>query len=543
MLRLKDVLSIHSADSLQVTRIVATWYKMGQDQDYPLPNFSTNTQNKSGPIYPGALVSPTGIVNHFVNVEGDHNTTARAVAREAVTMLKNEGNILPLSRNDTLKVFGTDAGANPDGRNSCSDRGCDKGVLTMGWGSGTSRLPYLITPREAIANHTQNAEFYITDIFPPDVTASPNDIAVVFINADSGENYITVEGNPGDRLVAGLNAWHNGDDLVKNAAEKFSNVVVVYHTVGPVLLEKWIDMKSVKAVLIAHLPGQEAGNSVTDILFGDYSPSGHMPYTIPRSESDYPKSVGIINQPIGQIQDDYTEGLFVDYRHFMKANITPRYPFGHGLSYTNFSIINSSLSEVTALSTAYPPVRPPKGSTPAYDTTIPAASEVAWSSTNFTRIWRYLYPYLDHPESIKPSHTYPYPDGYSTTPKPEPRAGGGQGGNPALYDTTYSIQAQVKNIGSYVGKAVAQLYVELPESLASDTPKLQLRQFGKTVELTPGESEILTMNITRKDLSIWDVQVQDWKAPVNGDGVKFYIGWSVADLPVVCTVGAGCSSQ
>lgn len=533
----------YSADPLQVTRIVAAWYKMGQDKDYPLPNFSTNTQKKSGPIYPGALVSPTGVVNHFVNVEGDHSATARAVAREAVTMLKNEDSILPLRRNASLKVFGSDAGANPQGPNSCSDKGCDKGVLTMGWGSGSSRLPYLITPREAIANNSQNAQFYITDTFPPDVTVSPNDIAIVFINADSGENYITVEGNPGDRLVAGLNAWHNGDDLVKNAAEKFSNVVVVYHTVGPVLMEKWIDMKSVKAVLVAHLPGQEAGDSVTDILFGDSSPSGHMPYTIPRSESDYPKSCDLINQPIGQIQDTYTEGLFIDYRHFMKANITPRYPFGHGLSYTNFTMFNASFTEVTPLNTAYPRPRPPKGPTPVYDTAIPPASQVAWSSTNFTRIWRYLYPYLDHPGSIKPSHNYPYPDGYSTTPKPGPRAGGGQGGNPALFDPAYTVQVQVKNVGGYVGKAVAQLYVALPESLASDTPKLQLRQFEKTAELTPGESEILTMHITRKDLSIWDVEVQDWKAPVNGDGVQFYIGWSVADLAVVCTVGGGCSFQ
>ncbi|KAJ5380945.1 beta-glucosidase [Penicillium cataractarum] len=526
-----------------VTRIVATWYQMGQDEDYPLPNFSTNTEDETGLLYPGALFSPSGVVNQYVNVQGTHNITARAVAREAITLLKNEGNILPLGKNDSLQVFGTDAGGNSDGLNSCSDMGCDKGVLTMGWGSGTARLPYLITPQEGISNVTQNAKFYITDSFPSDVTVSANDIAVVFINADSGENYITVEGNPGDRTEAGLYAWHNGDDLVKAAAEKFSQVVVVIHTVGPILMEEWIDLESVKAVLVAHLPGQEAGNSLADVLFGDYSPSGHMPYTIPRSESDYPDSVGIINQPFGQIQDTYTEGLYIDYRHFINANITPRYPFGHGLSYTTFNFSNPSISVVTALNTAYPPTAPSHGSTPVYNDSIPAASEVSWSSTNFTRIWRYLYPYLDNPESITASDDYPYPDGYSTTPQPAPRAGGGQGGNPALFDVAFSVQVDVKNTGSRSGKAVAQLYVELPASLGLDTPLMQLRQFEKTGTLGPGQSESLTLEITRKDVSVWDVEVQDWKAPVNGEGIKIWVGNSVADTPVLCVVGGGCSVE
>ncbi|KAJ5093501.1 hypothetical protein N7456_009362 [Penicillium angulare] len=523
-----------------VTRIVATWYKFGQDKDYPLPNFSSNTKDATGEIYPGALFSPTGVVNQFVNVEGDHNITARAVAREAITLLKNNDNILPIGRSDSIKIFGTDAGPNSGGLNSCSDQGCDNGVLTMGWGSGSANLPYLITPQEAIGNISSNATFYITDSFPSDVTASSEDTAIVFINADSGENYITVDGNPGDRIEAGLNAWHNGDDLVKDAANKFSNVVVVIHTVGPILMEEWIELDSVKAVLVAHLPGQEAGYSLTDVLFGDYSPSGHMPYTIPKSESDYPDSVSIINQPFGQIQDTFTEGLYVDYRHFLQANITPRYPFGHGLSYTTFNFSNPTLSVGTALDSTYPPARPSQGATPKYNDSIPNPAEVAWSSTSFTRIWRYLYPYLDDPQSITASSTYPYPVGYNTTQAPGVRAGGGQGGNPALFDTAFSVQIDVKNTGSRSGKAVVQLYVELPSSLGLDTPSLQLRQFEKTKELAPGDSETLTLDITRKDLSVWDVVVQDWKAPTNGDGVKLWIGNSVADLPILCSVGDGC---
>ncbi|KAL2012407.1 hypothetical protein VTN00DRAFT_5125 [Thermoascus crustaceus] len=523
-----------------VTRIVATWYKFGQDKDFPSPNFSSNTDTSKGLLYPGAVFSPIGVVNQFVDVQDDHKTVARAVARDAITLLKNENNTLPLKRNDSLKIFGTDAGTNPDGINSCADRGCNKGVLTMGWGSGTSKLPYLNTPQDAIANASSNAEFFITDNFPSDVTAKPADVAIVFINADSGENYITVEGNPGDRTVAGLHAWHNGDDLVKAAASKFSKVVVVVHTVGPIILEDWIDLPSVKSVVFAHLPGQEAGGSLVDVLFGDYSPSGHLPYTIPRSESQYPSSVNLINQPFGQIQDTFTEGLYIDYRHFQNANITPRYPFGHGLSYTTFNITEPTISVITPLQSQYPPTRPAKGPTPTYDNSTPAASEVAWPK-DFNRVWRYLYPYLDDPAAATSTGSYPYPAGYTTVPQPAPRAGGAEGGNPALWDVAFSVRIKVSNTGARPGRAVAQLYVELPSSLGVDTPRLQLRQFEKTKTLAPGESAVLTMELTRKDLSVWDVEVQDWKAPVNGQGVKIWVGESVADLRVMCEVGGECT--
>jgi len=116
-----------------VTRILATWFQMGQDDaNYPRPNFDTNTQNAEGPLYPGALFSPQGVVNEFVNVQSNHAEVAREVARDAITLLKNANNILPLASNSSLKIFGTDAEKNPDGINSCADQGCNKGTLGMG---------------------------------------------------------------------------------------------------------------------------------------------------------------------------------------------------------------------------------------------------------------------------------------------------------------------------------------------------------------------------------------------------------------------------
>lgn len=530
-----------------VTRILATWFQLGQDQNYPPPNFDTNTQDAEGPLYPGALVSPRGIVNEFVNVQGNHAEVAKAVARDAITLLKNVNGSLPLSRNATLKVFGTDAEKNPDGINSCADQGCNKGTLGMGWGSGSARYPYLDSPIDGFKARGVNYQFFNTDSFPSNSNPSLNDTAVVFVSADSGENYITVENNPGDRTSSNLNLWHNGDNLIKDVAAKYANVIVVVHTVGPVLLEEWHDLPSVKAILFAHLPGQEAGDSLMQVLFGDVSPSGHLPYTIPTSESNYPSSVSLVGFQVGQPQDTFTEGLYVDYRHFNKEGIKPRYAFGHGLSYTTFSFSNATIASVTAL-TSVPPTRPAKGATPSYPTTIPPASEAYWPA-NFNRIWRYLYSWLEKADAdnaaaaANSSTKYPYPEGYSTVQKPGPPAGGAQGGNPALFDTAYSISVTVANTGSRAGKAVAQLYVQFPASIGVDTPVIQLRDFVKTKTLAPGENQVVKLRLTRKDLSVWDVVSQNWIVPNVGGDYGVWIGEASDKLSLRCGTQTGsCSS-
>lgn len=117
---------------------------------------------------------------------------------------------------------------------------------------------------------------------------------------------------------------------------------MVVHSVGPLILETILALPNVVAVVWAGIPGQESGNALVDILYGSTSPSGKLPYTIAKTPSDYGISVQ-------SGDDNYSEGLFIDYRHFDQANIAPRYEFGFGLSYTTFSY--SSLS-ISALSTS-----------------------------------------------------------------------------------------------------------------------------------------------------------------------------------------------
>jgi beta-glucosidase len=212
--------------------------------------------------------------------------------------------------------------------NACADRGCNDGTLAMGWGSGTTEFPYLVAPLDAIKTQAQKDGTSVStstnDNPSQGASAAQNaEYALVFINSDSGEGYITVEGNAGDRK--NLDAWHNGNDLVKAVAQANKKTIVVVHSVGPLILEPWVDNENVVAVVWAGIPGQESGNGLVDILYGSTSPSGKLPYTIAKQASDYGTNV------VGGGEDSFSEGLFIDYRRFDQNKITPRYEFGFGL--------------------------------------------------------------------------------------------------------------------------------------------------------------------------------------------------------------------
>lgn len=216
----------------------------------------------------------------------------------------------------------------------------------------------------------------------------------------------------------------------------------------------------------------------------------------------------------------------------------PRYAFGHGLSYTNFSIAEPTITKVTELS-SLPPTRPKKGPILSYSGPVPDKDE-ALPPDGFKKIFRYIYSWLqprEADEAVKDreSRTYDYPDGYSTDQKPGPRAGGGEGGNPALWDVAYTVSVTIKNSGSvHAGKAVAQAYVQFPEDTPYETPIIQLRDFEKTKELGPGEEQTLELQLTRKDLSVWDVEFQDWVVPDVDGRFKIWVGEASDDLHVVC---------
>jgi beta-glucosidase len=165
----------------------------------------------------------------------------------------------------------------------------------------------------------------------------------------------------------------------------------------------------------------------------------------------------------------------IDYRHFDYSNITPRYEFGFGLSYTTFSVSNLQVSKTGGMVAAYPP---------------------------------------------------------SLGSKPAP-----PGGNAALYNVVATVQVDVKNTGNVAGAAVPQLYVGFPanpDGDSSPTPVKVLRGFEKTDSLKPGQSVTVKFDLRRKDLSAWDVMKQQWGIP-SGD-FKLWAGQSSRDLPLTDTL-------
>ena len=77
-----------------------------------------------------------------------------------------------------------------------------------------------------------------------------------------------------------MTLWGNADQLITTVANNNNNTIVVAHSVGPAIVDAWIEHPNVTALIWAGVPGQEAGNSIVDVLYGDYNPSGRLPYTL-----------------------------------------------------------------------------------------------------------------------------------------------------------------------------------------------------------------------------------------------------------------------
>ena len=167
--------------------------------------------------------------------------------------------------------------------------------------------------------------------------AAAADVAVVVVGLDS-----TWETEGRDR--AGLLLAGGQAALVERVAAANPRTVVVVNTGAPVEMD-WVD--AVPAVLQLWYPGQEGGNALADVVLGRTSPGGKLPTTFPRRLADLP---AMLHYPGERGEVRYGEGLFIGYRAFDRMGIEPRFPFGHGLSYTSFSYgpVRPSTTEVSS---------------------------------------------------------------------------------------------------------------------------------------------------------------------------------------------------
>ncbi|KAJ5654555.1 hypothetical protein N7490_001558 [Penicillium lividum] len=459
------------------TRIIATWYQMGQD---------SSTYPSLGVGMPYNISAPHKIVSALTK---DAKPVIFEGAVEGHVLVKNVNNALPLKSPKLISVYGWDATAPSQympnnvlaldpwqygfepARSAIDalelstsiidtpyiDQVAFNGTLSTGGGSGANAGPYLSAPLDAL----QQRAYEDNTVVMWDTGENPNvlsameasDACLVFINAFATEG----TDRPGT-----YDSY--SDDLVTKVAKTCPNTIVVIHNAGPRLVESFAENPNVTAIVFAHLPGQDSGRAIASLLYGDNNFSGKLPYTVAKNETDYPAYWHDYAVEPFQLfpQSNFTEGVYTDYKWFDKKDITPRYEFGFGLSYTSFAFSGLKVSSVQ--------------------------NDIA-----------------------------AYPSGVIE-----------QGGQIDLWDNIAEVTATVKNTGHKSGAEVAQLYVGIPGG-----PVRQLRGFDK-VKIGAGGSAKVSFSLTRRDLSTWDVTAQKWH--LQSGEYKIYVGSSSRDLPLTSTL-------
>jgi beta-glucosidase len=322
-----------------------------------------------------------------------------------------------------------------------------------------TKPPFVYDPFQAFTHQASLDNSYLLwDFVSQYPTVDPaSDVCVVFINAFSSEG--------GDRVAL---SDEYSDNLVNGIANQCANTMVVIHNAGIRIVDGFYAHPNVTAIIYAHLPGQMVGPPLVSLMYGEQSFSGRMPYTTAKNATDY----GTLLYPTkpdntseGFTQSNFTEGVYIDYRAFEANNITARFPFGFGLTYTTFTY--SSLT--TGLTN-------PAGNL----TALPAAAPFE------------------------------------------------SGGNPRLFDIIANVTAIVTNSGNATAAEVSQLYIGIPNA-----PAKQLRGFSKDT-IVPGGSTLVIFPLTRRDLSVWDVEAQQWR--LQSGSYQVYVGKSVEDIQLTATI-------
>ncbi|EPE29989.1 (Trans)glycosidase [Glarea lozoyensis ATCC 20868] len=218
-----------------------------------------------------------------------------------------------------IAVFGNDAGEITEG--PINQDIFEFGTLAVGGGSGAAQFSYLISPLQAIKERALETgaivEAWLNNTYVSQVTetaitgaggillANTPDVCLVFLKGWASEGV--------DRETLDLD-W-SANEVVEAVAGACNNTVVITHSSGINDLP-WADHPNVTAILVAHYPGQESGNSIVDVLYGDVNPSGHLPYTIAFNGSDYnsPVVTSINTTGSDDWQSYFTERLEIDYR-------------------------------------------------------------------------------------------------------------------------------------------------------------------------------------------------------------------------------------
>ena len=249
-----------------------------------------------------------------------HVTTARQIAQEGAVLLRDNGNVLPFGSSDSsIAVIGADASTSVQSAGGGSAAVNSSGTVTPLQGI-TSRAGSGVTVRYDDGSNTSSAAS----------AAAGSSVAVVFAS------YNEAEGSD----LSGIDLPNNQNQLISAVAAANPHTIVVLNT-GSAVTMPWLS--SVAGVLESWYPGQEDGNAIAALLFGDVNPSGKLPVTFPTSLSQVPANTAA-QWPGTNATVQYSEGVDVGYRWYQAKSLTPLFPFGFGLSYTTFGFGNLAVS-------------------------------------------------------------------------------------------------------------------------------------------------------------------------------------------------------
>lgn len=263
----------------------------------------------------------------------EHIELAREVASKGIVLLKNKDNILPIPQGSKLAIVGRYAD-----RKNVGDHG-----------SSQVHSPYTITAYKGIARvyKPTNVTIYSgAEIDPATLAAKDADYIIVCVGSDykqEGEFLINLgklkkkpQGRGGDR--ENLQLPKEDVELIRAMAETGKKVIVNIMGGSAYVISEWSDLAD--GILMTFYSGLEGGNALADVLSGKVNPSGRLPFTMAKDEKDYPDFLSIEDQ---KYAIDY--GYYHGYALLDKLNIEPQFPFGFGLSYTNFEISDAKIQQ------------------------------------------------------------------------------------------------------------------------------------------------------------------------------------------------------
>lgn len=232
-------------------------------------------------------------------------------ASEGITLLKNDG-ILPLKKNTKVALYGR----------------LTKRFMESGSGSAqVDTSKYTSLPDEAAR---------YTDTVLVDEMAEDTDVVIITAGASGQEGKDRPDLHfdaPDEQMLR---------ETLKAAKEAGKKTILLMNVAGPVELGEYVD--DLDAIVCLFFPGMAGAAATADILFGAISPSGKLPLTFPKTYLDTPTALNFPGE-FGNVV--YGEGIFVGYRYYDTKKVEPLYPFGYGLSYSNFSIRDAKVSQVS----------------------------------------------------------------------------------------------------------------------------------------------------------------------------------------------------